>query len=167
MGFGWALESAGLGEAPRLAAQFYRTDFAVLRVMFSAVLTAMLGVVWLGRLGLLDVARIEVPETRIAPQLVGGLVFGFGFIVGGLCPGTSCVAAATGRLDGLAVFAGMFCGVLGVGLGVDHLRPFYEGGARGAWTLASLLHVSYGVAVFAVVVAALAAFRVADRLERR
>jgi hypothetical protein len=164
--FGWALERAGLGEARRLAGQFYRTDFTVLRVMFSAVVTAMLGVFWLGRADLLDVARVEVPETRLAAQVAGGLVFGAGFVVGGLCPGTSCGAAATGRLDGLAVFAGMFSGIFAFGLGADRLRPLYEGGARGAWTLASLLHVSYGVAVFAVVAVALGAFRVARRLER-
>ncbi|HEY2514010.1 MAG TPA: YeeE/YedE thiosulfate transporter family protein [Polyangiaceae bacterium] len=166
VGFGGALERAGLGEAPKLAGQFYRTDFTVLRVMFSAVTTAMLGVFWLGRLGMLDVARLEVPETRLAAQLAGGLVFGSGFVVGGLCPGTSCVAAATGRLDGLAVFAGMFLGVLAFGLGADRLRPLYEGGARGAWTVASLLHVPYGVAVCAIVLAALGAFRIAYRLER-
>ena len=51
-GFGAALEMAGLGNACKLAGQFTLRDFTVLKVMFSAILTAMLGSFWLGRLGL-------------------------------------------------------------------------------------------------------------------
>src|SRR5688572_1952067 len=113
--FGWCLERAGLGNARKLAGQFYLTDLTVLKVMFSAIVTAMLGAFWLARLGVLDLSRVYVPETYLLPQLVGGLVFGVGFAVGGLCPGTSCVAAAAGRGDGLALVLGMFAGVLGAG----------------------------------------------------
>src|SRR5262249_49514019 len=106
--FGWTLERAGLGNAPKLAAQFYLTDLTVIKVMFTAIVTAMLGAFWLGRIGMLDFSRVYVPETFLAPQIVGGLVFGAGFALAGLCPGTSCVAAATGRTDGMMVVAGMF-----------------------------------------------------------
>ena len=95
--FGWFLERGGMGNARKLAGQFYFTDLSVLKLMFSAIVTAMLGLFWLSWAGLLDLSRVYVPETFIAPQLVGGLVFGVGFAIGGLCPGTSCVAAATGR----------------------------------------------------------------------
>ena len=70
--FGWTLEQAGLGNAPKLARQFYLTDFTVFKVMFTALVTAMLGAFWLGRLGLIDLSAIHVPETFIVPQLVGG-----------------------------------------------------------------------------------------------
>ena len=40
--FGFALERAGLGSARKLTGQFYGTDFTVFKVMFSAILTAML-----------------------------------------------------------------------------------------------------------------------------
>ena len=99
--FGWTLERAGLADAPKLARQFYLTDLTVFKVMFSALVTAMLGLFWLGRLGVVDVSAIYVPETFMGPQLLGGLVFGLGFVACGLCPGTSCVSAATGRLDGV------------------------------------------------------------------
>jgi uncharacterized membrane protein YedE/YeeE len=95
--FGWALERAGLGSARKLAGQFYGTDFTVFKVMFTAILVAMLGAFWLGRLGAIDLAQVFVPETWLAPQLAGGLIFGAGFLVAGLCPGTSCVDAATER----------------------------------------------------------------------
>ena len=69
--------------------------------MFTAIVTAMLGIFWLSWLGILDISLVYINPTYILPQLVGGLVFGIGFVVGGLCPGTSCVALATGRVDGL------------------------------------------------------------------
>lgn len=165
--FGWCLERAGMGSARKLAGQFYLTDLTVFKVMFSAIVTAMLGAFWLGKLGVLDLTRVYVPETYIVPQLAGGLVFGVGFVVGGLCPGTSCVAAATGRVDGMMLVGGMFAGVLVTGLGFRHLESFYQSSARGAFTLPQALNVPYGVAVALVVLIALAGFGVAERLEAR
>jgi uncharacterized membrane protein YedE/YeeE len=165
--FGWTLERAGLGSAPKLAGQFYLTDFTVFKVMFSAIVTAMLGAFWLARLGILDLGRVYLPETYLAPQLAGGLLFGAGFVIAGLCPGTSCVAAATGRGDGALVMLGMFCGVLITGLAFAPLRRFYESTARGALTLPDLLQVPYGVVVAAVVTMALTAFQLIGRLERK
>jgi uncharacterized membrane protein YedE/YeeE len=165
--FGWCLESAGMGSARKLAGQFYLTDLTVFKVMFSAIVTAMLGVFWLGRLGVLDLSRVYVPETYVMPQLVGGLVFGVGFALGGLCPGTSCVAAVTGRLDGVALVLGMWSGVLATGLFFPTLERFYERTPRGALTLPQVAHVPYGLAVLLVVLAALAGFVGAERIEAR
>jgi uncharacterized protein len=167
LGFGFALERAGLGSARKIAAQFYGRDLSVLKVMFSALLVAMLGLFWLSRLGLLDLAAVYVPETFVWPQAAGGLLFGAGMIVAGLCPGTACVSAATGRVDGLFVLLGLFVGMAGCGLLLGHFEAFYTSSAHGAWTLPQLLDLPYGVVVAAVVVLALAAFALAERLERR
>jgi uncharacterized protein len=164
--FGWCLERAGLGSARKLVGQFYLRDLTVLKVMFSAIVTAMLGAFWLDRLGILDLGRVYVPETFLAPQLVGGLVFGAGFAVGGLCPGTSCVAAATGRIDGLAVMLGMLLGVSGAGAALPSMRRFFESTARGTYTLPDALGVSRGLVVLGVVALALAGFALAERIER-
>ena len=164
--FGVTLEQAGLGSARKLAGQFYLTDFTVLKVMFSAIVTAMLGLFWLGRLGVVDLTRVYVPETYVLPQLAGGLVFGLGFVLAGLCPGTSCVAAATGRGDGAMVVAGMFSGVLLTGVLFAPLERFANSTALGVRTLPNLLHVSYGMTALLVVVLALGAFRIAEGLER-
>jgi uncharacterized membrane protein YedE/YeeE len=165
--FGWFLERSGMGSAKKLAGQFYLRDLTVFKVMFTAIVTAMLGVFWLGRIGVLDVDRIFVPETWLVPQLVGGLVFGAGFAISGLCPGTSCVAAATGRIDGVAVVAGMFAGVLGTGLLYSKLQGFYLSTPRGTFTLPQLLNLSQGIIVFAVVLIALAGFKMAEMIEDR
>lgn len=165
--FGVAIERAGLGSARKLAGQFYLTDLTVFKVLFTAIVTAMLGAFWLGRFGLLDLAHVALPETWLGPQLAGGLLFGAGFVVAGLCPGTSCVAAATGRIDGAAVVAGMFAGVLATGLAFAPLRAFYDSTARGALTLPEVLRLPYGVVVAGVVAVALGGFRAAEWLERR
>ena len=165
--FGAALERAGLGSARKLVGQFYGTDLTVFKVMFSAIVVAMLGAFWLGRIGLLDLSRVEVPGTWLVPQAVGGVVFGVGLAMAGLCPGTSCVAAASGRGDGLAVVAGMFSGVLITGVAFAPLRGLYEATARGPLTLPGWLGVPYGAVVVAVVAIALVGFAAAERIERR
>jgi uncharacterized protein len=167
IGFGWFLERGGLGGARKLAGQFYLTDLTVFKVMFSAILTAMLGLFWLSWVGVLDLSRVYVPETYLLPQLVGGVVFGAGFAVGGLCPGTSCVAAVTGRRDGMALVAGMLIGVFAFGESFGWLQSFYDSTARGAVTLPETLGLSYGTVVFGIVAMALGGFAGAEWLERR
>jgi len=166
MAFGFFLERGGLGNAVKLAGQFYLTDLTVFKVMFSAVVTAMLGLFWLGTLGIVRLPLVFVPPTYVLPHLVGGTVFGIGFVVGGLCPGTSCVAASSGRLDGLAVMGGMALGVLAFNEAYPALEHFYRSTALGSVTIPQLVGVPYGLVVLAVVAVALAGFAVAERLER-
>jgi uncharacterized membrane protein YedE/YeeE len=108
-----------------------------------------------------------VPLTYLWPQLFGGLLFGAGLVVAGLCPGTACVAAATGRIDGVFVVLGFLAGMFAVGLLLNGFTAFYESGAHGAWTLPELTGLPYGAVVAAVVALALAAFAGAEWIERR
>ena len=165
--FGWFLERGGLGNARKLAGQFYLTDLTVFKVMFSALLTAMLGAYWLDRFGLLDLTLVYLPETYVLPQAVGGVLFGAGFLVGGLCPGTSCVAAAAGKLDGLGVIAGMLLGVLAFNLSFGWVGGFYDSTALGAVTLTDLVGLPQGAGIAIVTFAALGGFALASRIERR
>jgi uncharacterized membrane protein YedE/YeeE len=165
--FGACLERSGLGNARKLMGQFALTDLAVFKVMFSAIVTAMLGLFWLSRLGLLDLGKVYLPDTFLLPQLAGGAVFGIGFALAGLCPGTSCVAAATGRGDGVAVMLGMLGGVLAAGVALPTFRSFYLSTARGALTLPRLLGIPEGIVILVVVGVALVAFGFTSRIERR
>jgi len=164
--FGAVLERAGLGSATKLAGQFYFTDFTVFKVMFSAIVTAMLGVYLLSWFGILDIGQLAVPPTWLLPQLAGGLLFGAGFVMGGLCPGTSCVAAASGRADGLALIAGMLAGTLLFGELFPWLARFYASTPKGRFTLPQLLHLGDAITVLLVTAAALAAFMLLGRWER-
>jgi uncharacterized protein len=163
--FGFTLERAGLGNAKKLTGQFLLTDLTVFKVMFSAIVTAMLGLFWCSRLGWIDLNALALPETYLRPQLAGGLIFGAGFALAGLCPGTSCVAAASGRGDGFAAVSGLFTGVLGAGLSFPLLLDFYESDARGAWTLPSLLHLPYGTVVLGIAIVAILGFIAAEAIE--
>ena len=167
VGFGFALERAGLGSAPKLAGQFTLRDFTVFRVLFSAIVTAMLGAFWLSRLGMLDLARVYVPPTFIVPQFVGGAIFGVGFAVAGLCPGTACVSASTGRLDGVATVGGFMLGVTATGIALPRVWSLYERSPRGTLLLPDVLGVSYGLVVMAVVAIALAGFAATRWLDAR
>lgn len=165
--FGFFLERGGLGNATKLAAQFYLTDLTVLKVMFSAIVTAMLGLFWFSKLGLLDLSRLYVLPTFFAPHLVGGLVFGVGFVMGGLCPGTSCVSASTGRIDGLMVLAGMMFGIFVFNEAFPLVASFYNSTPMGQITIPELFGLSHGGVVLLIVVAAIGSFLLAGRLEAR
>ena len=157
--FGFVLERAGLGNARKLAGQFYFTDLTVFKVMFSAIVTAMLGVFWLG------LTDVSVPPTYLLPHLAGGLIFGIGFVCAGLCPGTSCVSAASGRADGLMVVGGLFAGVLLCGaLGLPN-SSLYNATPRGALTFPQLIAMPAGVIVFVITAVALTLFALAGRLK--
>ena len=94
IGFGFFLERAGFGSARKLVSQFYLNDLAVFKVMFTAIVTAMLGVTYLAWAGVLDLSLVYLVPTYWIPQVAGGLLLGVGFVVGGYCPGTSVAAAA-------------------------------------------------------------------------
>jgi len=163
--FGWFLERGGLGNARKLAGQFYLRDLTVFKVMFTALLTALLGVFWLTRVGVLEPRLLDVPVTYSIPMAVGGVVFGVGFVVGGLCPGTSCVAASSGRIDGMLVVAGMLGGVLAFMELHPWVETFHNSTGRGVDTLPSLVGVSPGGVVLVITVAALVGFAVAERID--
>ena len=76
LGFGFALERAGFGSALKLTAVFYFYDMAVVKVMFTAIVTAMVGLFALSAVGVLDLAELYVEPTNYAAQLGGGLLFG-------------------------------------------------------------------------------------------
>ena len=100
--FGFSLERAGFGNARKLAAQFYLYDMTVFKVMFTAILVAMVGLYTLNGLGLVDMSMMWINPTFMWAQLIGGFLLGTGFILSGLCPGTSVVSAASGRIDAVS-----------------------------------------------------------------
>ena len=164
--FGVALERAGLGNARKLAGQFYFTDFTVFKVMFTAIITAMIGLFVLTRTGLMDRSLLQVPGTWLLPQLAGGILFGAGFIMGGLCPGTSCVAAASGKGDGVALIAGMFAGTLIFSELFPRLSRFYSSTSMGDFRLPALLHLPEPAVIALITLMALACFAGLKRFEQ-
>ncbi len=165
--FGFVLERAGFGSARKLVSQFYLDDMAVLKVMFTAIVVAMLGIWGLSAAGALDLSLVYFVPTHVVPEAVGGLLLGAGFVLGGWCPGTSLVGVVTGSLDALAFVGGLIVGTLLVGELDSVLRPFVDSGDLGTLTLPEALHLPQAVVVFAIVAIALGAFAAAGWLERR
>jgi hypothetical protein len=167
IGFGFFLERAGFGSARKLVSQFYLNDLAVFKVMFTAIVTAMLGVTYLGWLGWLDLSLVYLVPTYLAPQIVGGLILGVGFVIGGYCPGTSVAATATGRVDGLVYVLGIFAGMFAFAELYPLLKGFYLSGDGAALTIPGTFGLPYGVVVFTVVLMAVGGFYGAGLLEKK
>lgn len=144
LGFGFALERAGFGSARKLTAVFYLWDMAVVKVMFTAIVTTMAGLFLLSAGGWMDLSELYIEPTSYPAQILGGLIFGAGFIVGGYCPGTSLSAAATGRKDGMLFILGMFCGVMAYAELTPGLEDWIKAGSQGELTLPTLTGIGMG-----------------------
>ena len=167
IGFGFFLERAGFGSARKLVSQFYLTDLAVFKVMFTAIVTAMLGVIYLSWAGILDLSLVYLVPTYLVPQIIGGLVLGFGFVVGGYCPGTSGAAVATGKIDGLVNLLGVVAGTVVFAEAYPLVKSIHSVTPLGQTTIPQYFNLPYGVVVFAVVLVAVAGFAGAGWLERK
>jgi len=104
--FGWVLEQAGFGSSRRLSGVFYFRDMAVIKVMATAMITAALGMRALASLGIISLDAVFLNPTLYRAQILGGLIFGIGFVMGGWCPGTAAVGAASGKWDAAVFLAG-------------------------------------------------------------
>jgi hypothetical protein len=165
-GFGFVLEMSGFGNSKKLAAQFYFRDLTVLKVMFGAIITAMVLLFLSSAIGILDFNLVYVPETYLWPGLLGGVIMGFGFIIGGFCPGTSVVSTATLKIDGAVFLLGAFVGVFAFGETERFFDGFWHSSYYGRLTLMDVFHLPTGVVVLLVVLMALFMFWGGEQLER-
>jgi hypothetical protein len=167
IGFGFFLERAGFGNGRKLAAQFYFNDLTVFKVMFTAIITAMVGIYYLSVIGWMDLSLVYLNPTYIVPQTIGGLLLGFGFVIGGYCPGTSCVSAVTGKIDGMIYLLGIVVGIFIFGEIFPLVSNFYNSTPMGQITLSQLFNIPYGILVFAVVLMAIGGFAAAEWAEKK
>ncbi|MBU2509717.1 YeeE/YedE family protein [bacterium] len=81
--FGYILQSVGMGNSRKISAVFYGNDWAVMRIMFSAVVTAMILTYLAFYLGILDISLVQLSSLNLSGQIIGGLLLGAGMVVGG------------------------------------------------------------------------------------
>ncbi len=165
--FGFILEQAGFSTSKKLVGLFYGYDFTVLRVFFTAGITAMIGVIAFGHFGLLDLNLIYVNPTYIWSAIVGGLIMGLGFVVGGFCPGTSVCAAAIGKIDAMIFIAGSFLGVFIFAEGYPYFEGLYKSGFWGYPHMFETLGMSQAAFAVVMTVFAVVAFIATTMIEKK
>ena len=156
MAFGYVLESAGFSSSRKLVGVFYGYDFAVLRVFFTAALTAAIGLLFMDYFGWINMAALDGLPARVYPIIVGGIIMGMGFVTGGFCPGTCVTAIGIGKLDGYVFFVGIMLGVFVFSEMFPLFENFYNSSNVGDVTVAEYFNISpywfmAGISVIAII----------------
>jgi uncharacterized protein len=167
IGFGFALEQAGFSSSRKLAGMFYGYDTTVLKVFFTAAIVALTGAQLLSFFGLLDLSFVYVNEYYVNAAIIGGIIMGAGFIMGGFCPGTGICAASIGKIDAMFYVLG---GLTGAFIFAE-TYPWIEGLAlknyKGPLKINEVLGISPGLFTLLLIVAASAMFWIAEKAENK
>ncbi len=109
--FGFLLQKGGATKYDIIIGQLLLTDFTVLKIMLSAVLTGMIGIYLMKTMGWVE---LHPKSGSAGKNILGGLIFGIGFALLGYCPGTIAGAIGNGYLD--AIVGGLTGILIGAGL---------------------------------------------------
>ncbi len=167
IGFGFALEQAGFSSSRKLAGMFYGYDTTVLKVFFTAAIVGLIGLTFFNHFGLIDMSIVYVNEFYINSAIIGGVIMGVGFIVGGFCPGTSVCAAAIGKIDAVAYLGGSLLGIFIFGETYELWKDMYMKNFLGDIKISTAFGLSDGLMVFLVIVAAVAMFWIGEWAEKK
>ncbi len=167
IGFGFVLEQSGFSSSRKLAGVFYGYDTVVLKVFFTAAITAMLGLLFFSLFGWIDLNLVYVNPTYLTSAIVGGMIMGAGFIIGGYCPGTSFCGASIGKIDALVFIGGLFIGIMIFALGYKIWDGLYLANFLGFPKISQTLGLTDGVFAFFVIIVALLMFRTAEWAEKK
>ncbi len=167
LGFGFALEQAGFSSSRKLAGMFYGYDATVLKVFFTAAIVAMLGLLFFNYFEVIDMSIVYINEYFINSAILGGIVMGLGFIIGGFCPGTSVVAAAIGKIDAFVFIGGSLIGILLFGETYTWWESIHLKNYLGAVKISNTLGLTDGLMALLVIIAAAAMFFVAEWAEKK
>ena len=163
--FGFILESSGFSSSRKLAGVFYGYDFVVLRVFFTAAITAAVGLYYFEFMGWINMSLVYINPTYVASTIVGGMIMGLGFIMGGYCPGTSYCAAAIGKIDAIVFSTAMLAGILIFSEFYPLLEGFYNANFLGNVTVYEVLGMPVGWFMLILIIVALAAFYVTSLIQ--
>ena len=167
LGFGFALEQAGFSSSRKLAGMFYGYDITVFKVFFTAAMVAMLGLLFMNYLGMIDMSIVYVNDYYISSAIVGGVIMGAGFIIGGFCPGTSVCAAAIGKIDAMYFVGGSLIGILLFGQTYPLWEKLHNSQHLGSIKLSDSIGLSDGILGLLVIGAAVTMFWIGEMAERR
>ncbi|RLA63421.1 MAG: sulfurtransferase [Epsilonproteobacteria bacterium] len=168
IGFGFFLEQGGFGNAVKLAKTFYFKDMTVLKVMFTAIIVAMTGLIFMDQFHMIDLSLIWINPTYLWPGIVGGLIMGVGFIVGGYCPGTGIVGLVTLKVDALFNILGALVGMAITAEIIPFIYEWWTGSLIGKRiTIPEYFDISPGIVGFLIILIALGLFVFSEVMEKR
>ncbi|GAJ01872.1 unnamed protein product, partial [marine sediment metagenome] len=142
IGFGFALEQAGFSSSRKLAGMFYGYDTTVVKVFFTAAIVALVGSQFLSYFGLLDIDKVFVNKFYVWPAIIGGVIMGAGFVMGGFCPGTGFSALAIGKIDALFYILGGLAGAFLFAELYPFIADFANSGFKGSAKINEWLGIS-------------------------
>ncbi len=150
--FGFLLDRGGATDFNIIVDQLLLKDFRVLKIIFTAIITGMIGVHVIVRY---LPPELQPKPCRWKPIVIGALIFGAGFAILGLCPGTAAGAMGTGAVHavfgviGMLVGAGLFASVY------PHISEFMKKSDLGPVTIPDLLDINpwYAIMVLSVILA--------------
>jgi len=167
IGFGFALEQAGFSSSRKLAGMFYGYDTTVIKVFFTAAIVALIGSQLLSYFGLLNLNQVFVNEYYVTSAIIGGIIMGAGFIMGGFCPGTGLSALSIGKIDAMVFFAGGLAGAFLFAETYPVIEKIANSSYKGPVTIDKALGLSAGLFTFLLIVAAVIMFAIAEAAEKR
>jgi uncharacterized membrane protein YedE/YeeE len=165
--FGAVLEASGFSTSRKLVGSFYGYDFTVVRVFFTATVTAMIGLLYFNYMGWMELSKLYVAPTYLYPTIVGGVIMGLGFVLGGFCPGTSFCAAAIGKIDAIVFVLGTAAGIFVFSEAFPIVEDFYYSSNLGRLKVNESLGISSGLFAFLFTMIALVVFIIATLVKRR
>lgn len=110
--FGWTLSRSGAADYDFIQKMFLFQDFQLYGIMGVAVVVTAPGIWLLKRRGkTLSGQAVDLGEKPShRGNIVGGILFGVGWSITGMCPGPILVNIGEGKLCALAAFAGTLAG---------------------------------------------------------
>lgn len=165
--FGIVMEGSGFSSSRKIVGLFYGYDFTVLRVFFTAAVTAAIGLLYFNYLGWIDMSLIYIHPTYITGAIVGGIFMGLGFVTGGFCPGTSIVALAIGKIDAIVFTLGLMLGIFIFSEAFPLLEGIYNGNFLGDVTINETFGMPSYLFVFLFTLMAIVVFYVTTLIRRR
>lgn len=167
IGFGFALEQAGFSSSRKLVGMFYGYDTTVLKVFFTAAIVALIGSQILSFLGLLNLNLVFVNEYYVGAAIIGGIIMGLGFVMGGFCPGTGICALSIGKIDAFLFLGGGLTGAFLFAETYPYLEKFANASYKGPVKINEVLGLSPGLFSFLLIIAAVFLFWIAEKAEVR
>ncbi len=121
--FGWTLSRSGAADYDFIQKMFLFQDFQLYGIIGTAVALTAPGLYLMKRRGkVMSGAAVQLAEKpRHRGNVFGGILFGIGWSITGMCPGPILVNIGEGKLYALAALAGTLVGAALFGVSYSNI----------------------------------------------